>query len=136
MGTPGRSKSFHYVYYGDMGDNGIPDHIATIKQPAERHSWMDTSRVGIWGHSGGGFVTTRAILKYPYYYKVAVSGAGNHDNRNYEADWGEKWHGLLKKKRTSIKIRLKPTSRAIIMTNRRNQLLAENLRASSLLLTE
>lgn len=98
MGTPGRSKSFHYVYYGDMGDNGIPDHIATIKQPAERHSWMDTSRVGIWGHSGGGFVTTRAILKYHYYYKVAVSDAGNHDNRNYEADWGEKWHGLLKEK--------------------------------------
>ena len=56
---------------------------------------MDTDRVGIWGHSGGGFASTRAILEYPEFYDVAVSSSGNHDNRNYEADWGEKWQGLL-----------------------------------------
>jgi dipeptidyl aminopeptidase/acylaminoacyl peptidase len=95
LGTPGRSKSFHEAYYGNMGDNGLPDQIAAIKQLAARHPWMDLDRVGIWGHSGGGFASTAGILRYPEFYKVAVSGAGNHDNRNYEDDWGEKWQGLL-----------------------------------------
>ena len=95
MGTPGRSKSFHEAYYGDMGDNGLPDQVATIQQLAEEHAYIDLDRVGIWGHSGGGFASTAGILRYPDFYKVAVSQAGNHDNRNYEDDWGEKWHGLL-----------------------------------------
>lgn len=95
MGTPGRSKSFHDAYYGNMGDNGIPDQITTIRQLGAQNPWMDLERVGIWGHSGGGFASTGAILRYPDFYKVAVSGAGNHDNRNYEDDWGEKWQGLL-----------------------------------------
>lgn len=95
MGTPGRSKSFHDAYYGNMGDNGLPDQIAAIRQLAERNPAMDLDRVGIWGHSGGGFASTAGILRYPDFYKVAVSGAGNHDNRNYEDDWAEKWQGLL-----------------------------------------
>jgi dipeptidyl aminopeptidase/acylaminoacyl peptidase len=95
MGTPGRSKSFHEFYYGNMGDNGLPDQIAGIRQLADRYSWMDLDRVGIWGHSGGGFASTSGILRHPDFYKVAVSQAGNHDNRNYEDDWGEKWQGLL-----------------------------------------
>ena len=95
MGTPMRSKSFHAAYYGNMGDNGLPDQVAGMKQLAERHSWIDLERAGIYGHSGGGFASTDAILRYPDFFKVAVSGAGNHDNRNYEDDWGEKWQGLL-----------------------------------------
>ena len=95
MGTPGRSKSFHDAYYGNMGDNGLPDQITAIRQLADRNPWMDLDRVGIWGHSGGGYASTGAILRYPEFYKVAVSGAGNHDNRNYEDDWGEKWQGLF-----------------------------------------
>jgi dipeptidyl aminopeptidase/acylaminoacyl peptidase len=95
MGTPGRSKSFHDVYYGNMGDNGLPDQITGIRQLAARYPWMDLDRVGIWGHSGGGFASTSGILRHPDFYKVAVSQAGNHDNRNYEDDWGEKWQGLL-----------------------------------------
>jgi len=95
MGTPGRSKSFHDAYYGNMGDNGLPDQITAIRQLATQHPWMDLDRVGIWGHSGGGYASTGAILRYPDFYTVAVSGAGNHDNRNYEDDWGEKWQGLF-----------------------------------------
>ncbi len=95
MGTPGRSKSFHEAYYGNMGDNGLPDQITGIQQLAGRYPWMDLDRVGIWGHSGGGFASTAGILRYPDFYKVAVSEAGNHDNRIYEDDWGEKWQGLL-----------------------------------------
>ncbi len=95
MGTPMRSRSFHEAYYGNMGDNGLPDQITGMEQLAERHSWIDIDKVGIYGHSGGGFASTDAILRYPDFFKVAVSGAGNHDNRNYEDDWGEKWQGLL-----------------------------------------
>ena len=95
MGTPGRSKSFHDAYYGNIGDNGLPDNISAIEQLSKRYKSMDTDRVGIWGHSGGGFASTAALLRYPDFYDVAVSSSGNHDNRNYEADWGEKWHGLL-----------------------------------------
>ena len=72
MGTPGRSKSFHDAYYGNMGDNGIPDNIYAIQQLANRYSFMDISKVGIWGHSGGGFASTAAILKYPDFYDVAA----------------------------------------------------------------
>ena len=95
MGTPMRSKSFHAAYYGDMGDNGLPDQIAGMKQLAERHRWIDLERAGIYGHSGGGYAAAGAILRYPEFFKVAVSQAGNHDNRLYEDDWGEKWQGLL-----------------------------------------
>jgi dipeptidyl aminopeptidase/acylaminoacyl peptidase len=95
MGTPMRSKSFHAAYYGNMGDNGLPDQITGMKQLAERYPWIDIERVGIFGGSGGGFASTDAILRYPDFFKVAVSGSGNHDNRSYEDDWGEKWQGLL-----------------------------------------
>lgn len=95
LGTPGRSKSFHDFYYGNMGDSGIPDQVTAIKQLANKHAWIDADRVGIWGHSGGGFASTRALLTFPDFYSVAVSQAGNHDNRNYADEWGEKYHGLL-----------------------------------------
>ena len=117
MGTPMRSKAFHDAYYGNMGDNGLPDQIAGIRELASRHSWIDLDRVGIYGHSGGGFASTDGILRYPDFYKVAVSQAGNHDNRNYEDDWGEKWQGLLETYPDGT------TS----YDNQANQLLAENL---------
>ena len=95
LGTPGRSKSFHEFYYQNMGDSGIPDQVSAIKQLAKQYSWIDSTKVGIWGHSGGGFASTRALLTYPDFYSVAVSQAGNHDNRNYADEWGEKYHGVL-----------------------------------------
>lgn len=95
MGSPLRSKAFHDAYYGDMRDNGIPDHISALRELARRYPQMDLNRVGIFGHSGGGFASTDAILRYPDFFKVAVSGAGNHDNRGYHFPWGEKYHGLL-----------------------------------------
>lgn len=94
MGTPKRSKAFHDFYYGNMGDNGIPDHITAIRQLAARHGWIDINKVGIYGFSGGGFASTDAILRYPDFFKVAVSGSGNHDNRTYGFFWGEKYQGL------------------------------------------
>ncbi len=95
MGTPGRSKEFHDAYYGRMGDNTLPDQVAGIRQLAERYQWIDIDRVGVWGHSGGGFAAADAMFRYPNFYKVGVSQSGNHDNRNYEDDWGERYQGLL-----------------------------------------
>lgn len=96
LGTPLRSKAFHDYSYGNFAQAGsLQDHIVGLRQLASRHSYMDLSRVGIYGHSGGGFASARAILLYPDFYKVAVSSAGNHDQRGYCADWGEKYQGLL-----------------------------------------
>ena len=134
MGTPGRSKSFHDAYYGNMGDNGLPDNIKAIKDLSKIYKGMDINRVGIWGHSGGGFASTRAILEYPEFYDVAVSSSGNHDNRNYEADWGEKWQGLLEYNDEDIddgdtNYDFKQTN----YDNQANQLLAKNLKGKLML---
>ena len=128
MGTPMRSKSFHDAYYGNMGDNGLPDNITAIKQLAQKHKGMDLEKIGIWGHSGGGFASTRAVFTYPEFYDVAVSGAGNHDNRNYEADWGEKWQGLLIEGNLEGK-----TDGTTNYDNQANQLIAKDLKGKLLI---
>ena len=98
MGTPWRSKKFHEAYFGDMGDNTLPDQVAGMKELAARYPWIDLNRAGIYGHSGGGYATADAMFRYPDFFKVGISEAGNHDNREYEDDWAEKWIGLLEKK--------------------------------------
>jgi dipeptidyl aminopeptidase/acylaminoacyl peptidase len=97
LGTPLRSKVFHDNYYGNFGDNGLLDHITAIKQLGARYKFIDVDRVGIFGHSGGGFASTDAMLRYPEFFKVAVSSSGNHDNRSYNIYWAEKYQGLMKK---------------------------------------
>jgi len=97
LGNPLRSKKFHDFYYGDMGDNTLPDQITGMKQLAEKYSWIDIDRAGIYGHSGGGFATADAMFRYPDFFKVGISESGNHDNREYEDDWGERYQGLLVK---------------------------------------
>jgi len=95
MGNPLRSKKFHDFYYGNMGDNTLPDQITGMKQLAAKFPWIDIDRVGIWGHSGGGYAAADAMFRYPDFFKVGISESGNHDNRVYEDDWGERYHGLL-----------------------------------------
>jgi dipeptidyl aminopeptidase/acylaminoacyl peptidase len=95
MGVNLRAKSFHDAWYANMGDNGIPDHIAAIQQLGARHPFMDLDRVGIYGHSGGGFASTGALLRHPDFFKLAVSTSGNHDNRTYYYGWAERYQGLL-----------------------------------------
>jgi dipeptidyl aminopeptidase/acylaminoacyl peptidase len=97
MGTPWRSKKFHEAYYANMGDNTLPDQIAGMQELAKQFPWIDLDRVGIWGHSGGGFATADAMFRHPEFFKVGIAESGNHDNRVYEDDWAEKWQGLLGK---------------------------------------
>jgi dipeptidyl-peptidase 4 len=95
MGTPGRSKAFADAYYGRMGDNTIPDQVAGMRELARRYAFIDIEKVGIWGHSGGGFATAAAMFRQPDFFDVGVAQSGNHDQRNYEDDWGERYQGLL-----------------------------------------
>ena len=93
--NPLRSKVFHDECYGNMADNTLPDQIEGMKQLAKKYPYIDLDRVGIWGHSGGGFATAAAMFRFPDFFKVGISESGNHDNRNYEDDWGERYIGLL-----------------------------------------
>ena len=95
MGTPMRSHSFQAEYYGKMGtDGGLPDQVTGMKQLAARYPFIDLDKAGIYGHSGGGLATADAMFRYPDFFKVGVSESGNHDQAEYEDDWGEKWQGL------------------------------------------
>lgn len=93
-GHPSRSKWYHNYGYGNMRDYPLADHKAAVEQLAARYPFIDIDRVGIHGHSGGGFMSTAAIFQYPDFYKAAVSCAGNHDNRIYNRWWSETHHGV------------------------------------------
>ena len=121
--NPLRSKSYHDMSYGNMAENTLPDQIAGIRQLAKKYSYLDTSRVGIWGHSGGGFATATAMFRYPDFFKVGISESGNHDNRNYEDDWGERYDGLL----------VPLTDSTSNYTAQANQLYAKNLKGKLML---
>jgi dipeptidyl-peptidase-4 len=123
MGTPWRSKSFHEAYYGNMGDNTLADQVTGMKQLAARYPWIDLDRAGIYGHSGGGYAAAGGMFHYPDFFKVGISEAGNHDNRNYEDDWAEKWQGLL---------HTNPDG-TTNYDNQANQLVARNLKGKLLL---
>ncbi|RDS79203.1 S9 family peptidase [Dyella monticola] len=123
MGTPWRSKSFHDVWYGKMGDNTLPDQVTAIKQLGQRYAWIDLDRVGIWGHSGGGNATADALFAYPDFFKVGWAESGNHDNREYEDDWGEKWQGLLVTRKDGT----------TNYDNQANELIAKNLQGKLML---
>ena len=93
-GHPSRSKWYHNFGYGNLRDYGLADQKYAIEQLADRHKYIDIKKVGIHGHSGGGFMSTAALLQYPDFFKVAVSCAGNHDNRIYNRWWSETHHGV------------------------------------------
>jgi dipeptidyl-peptidase 4 len=123
MGTPWRSKKFHEAYFGNMGDNTLPDQVTGMKQLAQRYPWIDIERAGIYGHSGGGYATAGAMFRFPDFFKVGISEAGNHDNREYEDDWAEKWQGLLQTNGDGT----------TNYDNQANQLVAKNLKGHLLL---
>ncbi|MBM3997217.1 MAG: S9 family peptidase [Planctomycetes bacterium] len=95
-GTPLRSKPYQNYSYWNLRDYGLADKKFAIEQLAARHAWIDIERVGIYGHSGGGFMSAAAMLVKPYndFFKVAVASAGNHDNNVYNNTWSERYHGM------------------------------------------
>ena len=128
-GHPSRSKWYHTYGYGNLRDYGLADQKTAIIQLADRYPFMDIARVGITGHSGGGFMSTAAILQYPDFYKVAVSNAGNHDNSIYNRWWSEKHHGV----KEEVDEKKQDTTFKYSITN--NQQLAARLKGRLLLIT-
>ncbi|MFP8488012.1 DPP IV N-terminal domain-containing protein [Gracilimonas sp. Q87] len=137
-GSPIRSKYYHNFGYGDMRDYPLADNKYGIEQLASRHSFIDQNKVGIFGHSGGGFMSTAALLTYPDFYDVAVSSAGNHDNNIYNIWWGEVHSGVKENRKTvtemnedSVEVEKEEiTFHAPVETN---AALAENLKGHLLL---
>lgn len=123
MGTELRSRTFHDIYYGNMGDNTLPDQVAAMQELARRYPWIDLDRVGIYGHSGGGFAAAAALLRYPDFFKVGIAESGNHDQAGYTDDWGEKFQGLLEHRPDG----------STNYDNQANQALAANLKGHLLL---
>ncbi|MDZ7715651.1 MAG: DPP IV N-terminal domain-containing protein [Balneolaceae bacterium] len=134
-GSPLRSKYYHNYGYDNLRDYPLIDNKYGIEQLATRYSYVDDSKVGIFGHSGGGFMSTAALLTYPDFYDVAVSSAGNHDNNVYYHGWSE-IHNGVKKETKKVKTdstesdSVKVTWDADIKTNME---LAENLKGNLLL---
>lgn len=127
-GHPARSKWYHNYGYGNLRDYGLADKKAAAEQLADRYDFIDIDRVGIFGHSGGGFMSTAAMLVYPDFFKVAVSSAGNHDNSIYNRWWSEKHHGIeeILNPDTTVTFKYKID---------KNQSLANNLKGKLLLAT-
>lgn len=124
-GHPSRSKWYHNYGYGNLRDYGLADKKAAIEQLAERYSFIDIDKVGIFGHSGGGFMSTAAMLVYPDFFKVAVSSSGNHENNIYNRWWSEKHHGVkeVKDKEGNVKFEYDIDKNSEIAKNLKGHLL-------------
>ena len=125
-GHPNRSKWYHNYGYGNLRDYGLEDQKYAIQQLAARYPFIDIERVGIHGHSGGGFMSTAAILTYPDFFKVAVSCAGNHDNSIYNRWWSEQHHGITEK--------INNSDTTFVYKIETNQQLAKNLKGHLMLI--
>jgi dipeptidyl aminopeptidase/acylaminoacyl peptidase len=126
-GHPDRSKWYHNYGYGNLRDYGLADKKYVAQQLANKHKFIDIEKVGIYGHSGGGFMSTAAMLVYPDFFKAAVSSAGNHDNNVYNSWWSETHHGVKEEIDEKGKI-----SHAYEIDN--NQSLAKNLKGHLMLI--
>jgi dipeptidyl-peptidase 4 len=127
-GSPQRDKWYDSYGYGNLRDYGLADKKVAAERLAAIHSFIDLSRVGMWGHSGGGFMTAAALMQYPDFYKAGWSESGNHDNNVYNRDWSEKYHGVREEK-------LKDGSEKYVYEIDKNSELAKNLKGHLMLTT-
>jgi dipeptidyl aminopeptidase/acylaminoacyl peptidase len=126
-GNPQRSKWYHNYGYGNLRDYGVPDKKAAVEQLAKKYAWIDLDRVGIYGHSGGGFMTAAAMFGFPDFFKVGISESGNHDNSIYNRWWSEKHDG--------VKEVVKDDKVTFEYEIDKNQDIAKNLKGHLLLMT-
>ena len=127
-GSPQRDKWYDSYGYGNLRDYGLADKKVVAERLAATHPFIDLSRVGMWGHSGGGFMTAAALMQYPEFYKAGWSESGNHDNNVYNRDWSEKYHGVREEKQ-------KDGSEKYVYEIDKNSELAKNLKGHLMLTT-
>ena len=114
--SPLRDRDFYTYGYGNLRDYPIADDKHTIETLARQYSFIDTTRVGIYGHSGGGFETVTAMLTYPDFYKVGVAASGNYDNSTYIQWWAETYQGYGKPIPTAMELAKNLKGRLLLMT--------------------
>jgi dipeptidyl aminopeptidase/acylaminoacyl peptidase len=127
-GSPLRDKWYDTFGYGNLRDYGLADKRDAVIELAEKYPFIDAGRVGIWGHSGGGFMTAAAMLQYPTFYTAGWSESGNHDNNNYNRAWSERYDGVREQQDANGAIKF-------IYTIEKNESLAANLRGHLMLTT-
>ncbi len=127
-GNPNRDRWYETFGYGNLRDYGLADKKTAAEQLAELHPFIDINRVGIWGHSGGGFMSAAAMLEYPDFFKVAWSESGNHENNVYNKYWSEKYHGVKEEAQKDGTVKF-------IYNIDRNSELAKNLKGHLMLTT-
>ena len=127
-GSPQRDKWYDSYGYGNLRDYGLADKKVAAERLAALHPYIDLSRVGMWGHSGGGFMTAAALMEYPDFYKAGWSESGNHDNVVYNRDWSEKYHGVREET-------LKDGTQKYVYEIDKNSELAKNLKGHLMLTT-
>jgi dipeptidyl-peptidase-4 len=127
-GNPNRDLWYETFGYNNLRDYGLADKKAAAEQLAALHPYIDLSRVGIWGHSGGGFMSAAAILEYPDFFKVAWSESGNHENNVYNKYWSEKYHGVKEEAQKDGTVKF-------LYNIDRNSELAKNLKGHLMLTT-
>jgi len=127
-GHPSRSKWYHNFGYGNLRDYGLADKKRAVEELVMKYPYIDMDKVGIYGHSGGGFMSTAAMLVYPDFFKVAVSSSGNHENNIYNRWWSEKHHGVKEVVDKDGKIKFE-------YSIEKNSELAKNLKGHLMLVT-
>ena len=127
-GNPSRSKWYHNYGYGDLRDYGLADKKYVAEELADRYKFIDITKVGITGHSGGGFMSTAAMCQYPDFFKVAVSSSGNHENQIYNRWWSETHQGVKESVNDKGETQF-------IYDIEKNTQLAKNLKGKLLLIT-
>jgi dipeptidyl-peptidase 4 len=127
-GSSQRDKWYDSYGYGNLRDYGLADKKVAAERLAALHPYIDLSRVGMWGHSGGGFMTAAALMQYPDFYKAGWSESGNHDNNVYNRDWSEKYHGVREEMQ-------KDGTEKFIYEIDKNSELAKNLKGHLMLTT-
>ena len=100
--SPYRSKAYYNYGHGNLRDYALADDKAGLEQLAARFPFIDSTRIGIVGHSGGGFMAATALMTYPDFYKVAVASSGNYDNTIYNRNWGEQYQGITENCKFSV----------------------------------
>ena len=95
-GTPTpKGRTWRKSIYGAVGILSSRDQSDALKAMTKRWSYIDSNRVGIWGHSGGGSMTLNMLLRYPDLYKMGISIAPVADQRLYDSVYQERYSGLL-----------------------------------------
>jgi len=90
-----KGRAWRKSIYAKAGLAASRDQSDALKEMVKRFSFIDESRVGIWGHSGGGTSTLNMLFRYPEQYKVGIANAPVPDLRLYDSIYQERYSGLL-----------------------------------------